>query len=103
MGWLLIFGHGLFLLIAAFVFLLLTSIGLAVRDQQASLILSIVGGSVGLFLSVLAVPGLVAGLRLFYIRQTLANPSHLHTFVGSQPYLVCCTVKLPRVCCLGQG
>ncbi len=63
-GWLLIVGHVIFLVAAGFVFLLLTSIGVAVRDVEASSILFIVATAVAALLGLLAIPGLVAGFGL---------------------------------------
>lgn len=61
---LLILGHGLFLLVAAFIFLLLTGIGIAVQEETATPVLAIVGTVVALFLAALALPGLAAGFGL---------------------------------------
>jgi hypothetical protein len=72
LGWLFIFGHALFLLLGVFVFLLLTTIGAVSGDQQALVILSIVGTGVGILLTVLAVPGIVAGIGLLR-RQSWAR------------------------------
>src|SRR5438874_1680624 len=64
LGWLYIIGHALFLVIGAFLFLLLTGIGLTVADLEARSILLIAGPSVGLLLAVIALPGLIAGCGL---------------------------------------
>ena|ERR1051326_1019849 len=64
LGWLFIVGHALFLVIGVFIFLLLTSVGLATRDMEARSVLLIVGPAVGLLLMVLAMPGLAAGYGL---------------------------------------
>ena len=64
LGWLLIMAHAVFLLIGAFVFVLLTGIGVAVRDQEALAILGLVGTSVAVLLLLLALPGIVAGVGL---------------------------------------
>lgn len=64
LGWLYLVGHAVFLAIGIFVFVLLTGIGVASGDPQARSILSIVGTSVGLLLTVLAIPGLAAGYGL---------------------------------------
>ncbi|HEX8966913.1 MAG TPA: hypothetical protein VF937_03470 [Chloroflexota bacterium] len=64
LGWLFVFGHALFLVVGVFVFLLLTSIGMAVSDMEARSVLLIVGPSVGLLLSIVALPGLAAGYGL---------------------------------------
>jgi hypothetical protein len=64
LGWLFIVGNALFLVIGVFIFLLVTSVGLATRDVEARSILLIVGPAVGLLLTVLALPGLAAGYGL---------------------------------------
>jgi hypothetical protein len=63
-GWLYIISHVFFIVIGGFVFLLLTGIGVVVRDPEALPILSIVGTWTALFLTVLALPGLIAGVGL---------------------------------------
>ncbi len=63
-GWILILEHAVLLAVAGFVFVLLTGIGVASGDSQAMSILGIVGTSVGLFLAVLSIPGIVAGAGL---------------------------------------
>jgi hypothetical protein len=64
LGWLHVVGSAIFLAIAAFVFFLLTGIGVASGDAEAVTVLSLVGTSVGAFLSVLALPGIAAGIGL---------------------------------------
>lgn len=64
LGWVLIVGQGILLLVAGFVFILLTGIGMISQDRQAISILSTVAVLVAGFLAVLAVPGLVAGIGL---------------------------------------
>jgi hypothetical protein len=64
LGWLYVIGHALFLAIGAFLFLLLTGIGLAVNDPEARLVLPIVGTAVGSLLILLGLPGLIAGYGL---------------------------------------
>lgn len=64
LGWLHIIGSALFLAIATFVFFLLTGIGVASGDAEAATVLSLVGTSVGAFLSILALPGIAAGIGL---------------------------------------
>jgi hypothetical protein len=64
LGWLYIIGHVFFIVIGGFVFVLLTSIGIVARDPEALPILSIVGTWTALFLAVLALPGLIAGVGL---------------------------------------
>jgi len=63
-GWLLIVGHAIFLLVGVFVFLLLTGIGVASGEREATAVLTTVGTAVGLLLVVLGIPGLVAGAGL---------------------------------------
>ena len=63
-GWVLLIGHALFLLIGVFVFVLLTGIGAASRDPQAVAVLGVVGISVAILLCGLALPGVVAGYGL---------------------------------------
>ena len=64
LGWLLIVEHAILLLVAAFVFVLLTGVGVVSGDSQAMAILGIVGTSVGVFLAALSVPGIAAGIGL---------------------------------------
>lgn len=64
LGWLHIVGHCFFLLIGVFIFVLLNTIGVVSGDRQALAILSVVGTGVGLLISVLALPGIVAGYGL---------------------------------------
>jgi hypothetical protein len=64
LGWLYIIGHAFFAIIGAFVFILLTGIGVATGDNQATLILSVVGTTVGVLLISLSVPGVIAGIGL---------------------------------------
>ena len=65
-GWILIATHAIFLVIGLFVFMLLSVIGLgvAVRDAAASGFLFIVGTFVAGLMTLLAVPGVVAGVGL---------------------------------------
>lgn len=64
LGWLHIIGHALFLVIGAFVFVLLAGIGAASGDFQAARILVVVATAVGLLMIILALPGLAAGYGL---------------------------------------
>ena len=64
LGWLFIVGNALFLLIAGFVFTLLTGLGQTVSDPEARAILPLVGSTVGLLLALLSLPGLAAGYGL---------------------------------------
>ncbi len=63
-GWLYIIGNVFFIVIGGFVFVLMTSLGFVIRDSQALPILSIVGTWTALLLTVLALPGLIAGVGL---------------------------------------
>lgn len=69
LGWLHIIGHAIFLVIGAFVFLLLTGIGAASGDFQATRVLVVVATAVGLLMVVLALPGLAAGYGLLKRRS----------------------------------
>ena len=66
LGWLYVAGHALFLVVGAFVFLLLTGIGLATADMEARAVLVVVGPTVGLLLAILALPGIAADFGLLY-------------------------------------
>ena len=63
-AWLNIVGSILVLLIAVFLLILLPGVGVLSGDRQAAGILAIVGVSVGVFMAVLALPGLLAGIGL---------------------------------------
>lgn len=64
LGWLHIVGSLIFLAIGAFIFLLLTGIGVASGEAEAMAILSVVGTSVAIFLAILSLPGILAGIGL---------------------------------------
>jgi hypothetical protein len=64
LGWLHIIGSIFFLAIGVFVFTLLTGIGVTTGDSEAVAILSLVGTTVGAFLAILSIPGIVAGIGL---------------------------------------
>ena len=68
LGWLYIVGHAIFVVIGAFLFMLLTGIGLAVNDPDARLVLPVVGTAVGSLLILLGLPGLLAGYGLLTAR-----------------------------------
>jgi hypothetical protein len=68
LGWLYVIGHAIFLVIGAFLFILLTGIGLAVDDAEARLVLPVVGTALGLLLVLLGLPGLIAGYGLLTAR-----------------------------------
>lgn len=64
LGWVYVIGHAIFVVIGAFLFMLLTGLGLAVSDPEARLVLPVVGTAVGMLLMVLGLPGLIAGYGL---------------------------------------
>jgi hypothetical protein len=64
LGWMYIFIHSFFLVVAAFVLLLVTGVGLATEDPEARSVLLVVGPAVGVLLGALALPGLAAGYGL---------------------------------------
>ncbi len=64
LGWLQIIGSLVFLAIGAFVFLLLTGIGVASGEADAVAVLSIVGTAIAAFLAILSLPGILAGIGL---------------------------------------
>jgi len=68
LGWLYLVGHAVFLMIGAFLFILLTGIGLAVDDPEARLVLPLVGTAVGWLLILLGLPGLIAGYGLLTVK-----------------------------------
>ncbi len=69
LGWLYIVGHALFLVIGIFVFILLTGLGAITNDPQATWILTTVGTVVGLLMTALALPGILAGYGLLRRRS----------------------------------
>lgn len=68
-GWLNVAGAALFLLIGAFVFLLLVGVGAASGDAEAVSVLSVVATFVGGFMLVMALPVLAAGYGLLKRRS----------------------------------
>ncbi len=64
LGWLYILGNAIYLLIGGMGLIFLAGIGIASRDPQALEVLSFIGSIGAIFFTVLAVPGLVAGLGL---------------------------------------
>lgn len=64
LGWLYIVGHAVLLVVGAFVFFLLTGVGVATGEAEAAGVLGIVGTSVGLLLTALGLPGVLAGYGL---------------------------------------
>jgi hypothetical protein len=63
-GWLHMIGSAIFLAIAAFLFVLLPGIGVLSGDAEAVTVLGIVGTSLGAFLALLSLPGILAGIGL---------------------------------------
>jgi len=63
-AWLHIIVDAFFLLGGCFVFFLLTGIGVAVNESEATPILAIVGLCTGSFMVLLALPGIIAGVGL---------------------------------------
>jgi len=72
LGWLYILGNTIYLVIGGMGLFLLAGIGVATNDPEAFQILSIVGGVGAVFFTVLAVPGLIAGVGLLK-RQSWAR------------------------------
>jgi hypothetical protein len=64
LGWIMIALHAVTLLIAGFVFILLVGIGVVAADAEATRILAVVGTFVAGILTLLALPGLLAGAGL---------------------------------------
>jgi tetrahydromethanopterin S-methyltransferase subunit D len=64
LGWLYLVSHAIFLVIGAFVFLLLVGIAPVTGDPEPMWILTLVGTSVGLLMAALGLPGLLAGYGL---------------------------------------
>lgn len=64
LGWLYIVGHAFFLVIALFIGMLLPTIGVFSGDPEAAIVLPIVGTAVGIFLTFIALPGILAGYGL---------------------------------------
>lgn len=63
-AWLNIVGGVLVLLIAIFLLVFLPAIGVLSGDRQAAGILSVIGVSIGIFMAVLALPGILTGIGL---------------------------------------
>lgn len=64
LGWLYIVGNAFFLVLAAFGFFLLPTLGVISRDADATTVLSVLGTIFGFLMVLLAVPGLLAGYGL---------------------------------------
>lgn len=68
-AWLNILGNGFLLMMACFVFFMLSGIGFAAGDPIAMRVLTIVGIVSGCFMFVLAIPGIFAGAGLLMRKQ----------------------------------
>jgi hypothetical protein len=64
LGWIMIVLHAITLLIAGFIFVLLVGVGMVSSDAEALRILTIVATFVAGVLTVLALPGVLAGIGL---------------------------------------
>jgi hypothetical protein len=53
------------ILVGGFIFVLLSGIGFIASDEEAAVILPTIGIIIGVFLSLLSIPGIVGGLALF--------------------------------------
>jgi len=69
LGWLLIAGNAICLLAGGFVFIILLSAGVISGEGEAMGILAIVGASIAVLLTLLALPGIVAGYGLLKRRS----------------------------------
>ena len=69
LGWLLIVGHAIFLVMGMLVFLLMMGIGVTTGDRETMGILGTVGTVVCLLFVVIGIPGLVAGFGLLAIKS----------------------------------
>ena len=63
-GWLFIVSHALFLVVGAFVFLLLAGLGAFVDATNATAVLTIMALFVAALMALLALPGMIAGYGL---------------------------------------
>ena len=64
LGWLYVVGHAIFLVIGAFVFLLLIGLAPVTGEPEPMWVLTLVGITVGLLMAALGLPGLLAGWGL---------------------------------------
>ena len=64
LGWLYVVGNSIFLVIGAFIFLLLIGLAPVTGEPEASWVLGLVGTTVGMLMAALGVPGLLAGYGL---------------------------------------
>jgi hypothetical protein len=64
LGWLLIVGHAILLFIAAIVFVILFATGWAIDNTSVTYILTITGIVVGSCMTILSLPGILAGVGI---------------------------------------
>lgn len=90
LGWLHIAGNLFFVVIGIFIYFFLTTIGVVTGDEQATVILGLVGTFVGGLLMLLGLPGIVAGIGLLarkawarYLAIVLAVLNLLNAPVGT--------------------
>jgi len=57
------------ILVGGFIFVLLAGIGFAVRDGDASAVLSTIGFIIGAFLTIISIPGIIGGVGLLNRRE----------------------------------
>ena len=69
LGWLYVVSHSFFVVIGAFVFLLLVGLAPVTGEAEAMWVLGLVGTTVGLLMVALGVPGLLAGYGLLKRRS----------------------------------
>jgi len=69
LAWLNIAGSGLLLLVGAFALFLLGGVGVAAGDAAAQRVLPLIGSLFCVFLALLALPGLLAGIGLLQRRN----------------------------------
>jgi tetrahydromethanopterin S-methyltransferase subunit D len=79
LGWLYIVGHAIFLVIGAFVFLLLVGLAPVTGEPEPMWVLTLVGTTVGLLMAGLGFPGLLAGWGL------LTQPAATEYFTAPAP------------------
>lgn len=72
LGWLYILGNIIYLVIGGVGLIFLTGIGIVSRDPEAVEVLSFIGGIGFVFFTLLAIPGLIAGVGLLK-RQSWAR------------------------------
>lgn len=90
LGWLHIAGNLFFVVIGVFIYFFLTTIGVVTGDEQATVILGMVGTFVGALLVLLGLPGIIAGIGLLvhkawarYLAIVLAVLNLLNAPVGT--------------------